>query len=129
MIRISLRASWIRDIWIGCWRSRVRTRPWIRKAAEVAAIAAGVFAVLDPAASVRRRSKFERTARVGRFDFELETHCPSRSLELADATYRMIYDINVDGKNYRLELNRVDGRWEMPFDGREIADRCGAGET
>src|ERR1700751_5372010 len=33
----------------------------------------------------------------------------------------MIYEINVDGKNYRLELNRVDGRWETRLDGREVA--------
>ena len=33
----------------------------------------------------------------------------------------MTYDVNVDGKNYRLELNRVDGRWETRLDGREVA--------
>jgi len=33
----------------------------------------------------------------------------------------MIYEINVDGKNYRLELNRADGRWETRLDGREVA--------
>jgi biotin carboxyl carrier protein len=32
----------------------------------------------------------------------------------------MIYDINVDGKNYRLELSRVDARWECRVDGREV---------
>jgi biotin carboxyl carrier protein len=32
----------------------------------------------------------------------------------------MIYDVNVDGKNYRLELSRVDGRWETRLDGRDI---------
>ena len=32
----------------------------------------------------------------------------------------MIYDINVEGINYRLELNRVDGRWESRLDGREV---------
>lgn len=33
----------------------------------------------------------------------------------------MTYEIQVDGKNYRLELNRVDGRWESRLDGREIS--------
>src|SRR5215468_12786284 len=32
----------------------------------------------------------------------------------------MIYDIQVDGKSFRLELNRVDGRWESRMDGREV---------
>jgi biotin carboxyl carrier protein len=32
----------------------------------------------------------------------------------------MTYDIQVDGKNYRLELKRVDGRWESRLDGRDI---------
>jgi len=32
----------------------------------------------------------------------------------------MTYEIQVDGKNYRLELNRVDGRWESRLDGRDI---------
>jgi biotin carboxyl carrier protein len=32
----------------------------------------------------------------------------------------MTYDVNIDGKNYRLELNRLDGRWECRLDGREI---------
>ncbi len=32
----------------------------------------------------------------------------------------MIYDISIDGKNYRLELNRPDGRWACRLDGREI---------
>jgi biotin carboxyl carrier protein len=33
----------------------------------------------------------------------------------------MIYEIQIDGKNYRLELNRVEGRWESRLDGREVA--------
>jgi len=33
----------------------------------------------------------------------------------------MIYDINVEGVNYGLEMNRVDGRWETRVDGREVA--------
>ena len=32
----------------------------------------------------------------------------------------MIYDINVDGTDHRLELSRVDGRWETRLDGREV---------
>src|SRR5262249_49244322 len=32
----------------------------------------------------------------------------------------MIYEIQVDGKNYRLELSRVDGRWETCLDGRDV---------
>jgi biotin carboxyl carrier protein len=32
----------------------------------------------------------------------------------------MTYDVNIDGKNYRLELDRVDSRWECRVDGREV---------
>jgi biotin carboxyl carrier protein len=32
----------------------------------------------------------------------------------------MTYDITIDGKNYRLELNRADGRWLYRLDGRDI---------
>jgi biotin carboxyl carrier protein len=30
------------------------------------------------------------------------------------------YDVTIDGNNYRLELNRVDGGWSCRLDGREI---------
>lgn len=32
----------------------------------------------------------------------------------------MIYDVTIDGKNYRLDLNRADGRWSCRLDGREV---------
>ena len=32
----------------------------------------------------------------------------------------MIYDVTIDGKNYRLELDRSDGRWQCRLDGREV---------
>jgi biotin carboxyl carrier protein len=32
----------------------------------------------------------------------------------------MTYDVLIDGKTYRLELARVDGRWVCHLDGREI---------
>ena len=32
----------------------------------------------------------------------------------------MTYQINIDGKNYRLELTRSDGRWDCRLDGREV---------
>jgi biotin carboxyl carrier protein len=32
----------------------------------------------------------------------------------------MTYGITIDGKNYRLELNREDGRWSCRLDGREV---------
>jgi len=32
----------------------------------------------------------------------------------------MTYDITIDGKNYRLELDRPEGRWQCRLDGREI---------
>ena len=32
----------------------------------------------------------------------------------------MMYDVNIEGKNYRLELDRVDGRWSCQVDGGEI---------
>jgi biotin carboxyl carrier protein len=32
----------------------------------------------------------------------------------------MLYDVSIDGKNYRLELQRADGRWQCRLDGREV---------
>jgi biotin carboxyl carrier protein len=32
----------------------------------------------------------------------------------------MLYDVTIDGKNYRLDLNRADGRWSCRLDGREV---------
>jgi biotin carboxyl carrier protein len=32
----------------------------------------------------------------------------------------MTYDVTINGKNYRLELSRPDGRWLCRLDGREI---------
>jgi biotin carboxyl carrier protein len=32
----------------------------------------------------------------------------------------MTYDVSIDGKNYRLELERVDAGWRCRLDGREI---------
>lgn len=32
----------------------------------------------------------------------------------------MTYDIIIDGKNYRLDLNRADGRWSCRVDGRDV---------
>jgi biotin carboxyl carrier protein len=32
----------------------------------------------------------------------------------------MHYDVTIDGKNYRLELNSVDGRWSCRVNGKEV---------
>src|SRR5579864_3498701 len=32
----------------------------------------------------------------------------------------MTYDISIDGKQYRLDLEQVDGRWACRVDGREV---------
>lgn len=32
----------------------------------------------------------------------------------------MIYDVSIDGKNYRLDLNRVNQRWSCRLDGKEM---------
>jgi hypothetical protein len=32
----------------------------------------------------------------------------------------MTYDVTIDGKQYRLELDRGEGRWRCRLDGREI---------
>jgi biotin carboxyl carrier protein len=32
----------------------------------------------------------------------------------------MIYEITIDEKNYRIELNRVDGRWDCRLDGKPV---------
>jgi biotin carboxyl carrier protein len=36
------------------------------------------------------------------------------------ATAFMFYDVTIDGKGYRLELNRAEGFWSCRLDGREI---------
>ena len=33
----------------------------------------------------------------------------------------MLYEVTINGKNYRLDLNRADGRWTCRLDGRDIA--------
>jgi len=33
----------------------------------------------------------------------------------------MLYDVTINGKNYRLELNRADGHWSCRLDGRDAA--------
>ncbi len=32
----------------------------------------------------------------------------------------MTYDVTIDGKSFRLELERADGRWHCRLDGREV---------
>ena len=32
----------------------------------------------------------------------------------------MLYDVTIDGKNYRLELERAEGRWSCRLDGHEV---------
>jgi len=32
----------------------------------------------------------------------------------------MLYDITIDGRNYRLDLNRADGRWSCRLDGSDF---------
>jgi biotin carboxyl carrier protein len=32
----------------------------------------------------------------------------------------MLYDVTIDGKNYRLDLNRADGPWSCRLDSREL---------
>jgi biotin carboxyl carrier protein len=32
----------------------------------------------------------------------------------------MLYDVTIDGKNYRLEINRADGRWSCRLDGQDV---------
>jgi biotin carboxyl carrier protein len=32
----------------------------------------------------------------------------------------MLYDVTIDGRSYRLEFNRADGRWSCRLDGREL---------
>jgi biotin carboxyl carrier protein len=32
----------------------------------------------------------------------------------------MLYDVTIDGKNYRLDLKRAEGRWSCLLDGREL---------
>ncbi|HZW94997.1 MAG TPA: biotin/lipoyl-containing protein [Candidatus Eremiobacteraceae bacterium] len=32
----------------------------------------------------------------------------------------MLYEVTIDGKSYRLNLNRVDGRWLCRLDGQEL---------
>jgi biotin carboxyl carrier protein len=32
----------------------------------------------------------------------------------------MLYDVTIDGKNHRLDLNRAEGRWSCRLDGRDL---------
>jgi biotin carboxyl carrier protein len=32
----------------------------------------------------------------------------------------MLYNVTIDGKDYRLDLNRADGRWSCRLDGRDL---------
>jgi len=32
----------------------------------------------------------------------------------------MLYDVTIDGKNYRLQLTRAEGRWSCCLDGRKV---------
>jgi len=32
----------------------------------------------------------------------------------------MLYDVTIDGKNYRLDLTHTEGRWSCRLDGREV---------
>ena len=32
----------------------------------------------------------------------------------------MLYDVTIDGKNYRLDLNHADGHWSCRLNGREM---------
>jgi biotin carboxyl carrier protein len=32
----------------------------------------------------------------------------------------MVYDVTIDGKNYRLELDRAEGQWSCRLDGRDV---------
>ena len=32
----------------------------------------------------------------------------------------MLYDVTIDGKSYRLDLNRADGRWSCRLDGHDV---------
>jgi biotin carboxyl carrier protein len=38
----------------------------------------------------------------------------------ADRGTAMIYEVVIDGKSYRLDLARADGRWQCRLDGREV---------
>jgi biotin carboxyl carrier protein len=33
----------------------------------------------------------------------------------------MLYDVTIDGKNYRLEIERAEGRWSCRLDGHEVS--------
>ncbi len=79
-----------------------------RKGAEVAAIAAGLFAVLDPG-EPRPASRSERATGCGRLHNGSGRDAKKGCAR--DATF-MTYDVVIDGKNYRLELARVEVDWE-----------------
>jgi biotin carboxyl carrier protein len=39
---------------------------------------------------------------------------------LRTASQKMVYDVSIDGKNYRLELERAEGRWRCRLDGKDV---------
>jgi acetyl/propionyl-CoA carboxylase alpha subunit len=47
--------------------------------------------------------------------------CKQRKKGRASASVaRMTYDITIDGKSYRIDLDRVEGGWSCRVDGREV---------
>jgi len=47
----------------------------------------------------------------------VETHGKARRCAVKPV---MVYDVNIDGKNYRLELERAEAGWRCLVDGREV---------
>ncbi len=98
---------------------------------EVAVIAAGMFAVLGSAAAgTGERPVISDAANKTNPGFELEERGSSGGSAVrksdyldrcaANPWYFMTYEIAIDGKNHRLDLEQVEGRWSCRLDGREV---------
>src|SRR5204863_1007000 len=87
----------------GCGHCRHRRRP-LRHAGAWTDLA-------HPHRALRKRP---RAARQRRGKFKLETHRQTGSIEV------MTYEVAIDGKQYRLELERHGACWLCRLDGREI---------
>lgn len=44
----------------------------------------------------------------------------NRELKLGDGKLSMTYEVLIDGRSYRLDLNQVEGRWSCQLDRREV---------
>src|SRR5581483_4436150 len=104
--------------------------------AEIAAIAAGLFAILEPTAPAATngasrngsgedvvRHKPSNWKQTGRAEARHENGAAGQlgiRLPGTGSSRHMLYHVLIDGKSYQLELSQAEGRWHCHLDGREV---------